>query len=195
MTVVTDMAWLSGHAFLMLLDATVAPSDVPAGVAEARAGGLAGVVLYPSHLGAAGDTGELTVAAVVGYPSGRHHTLVKAAEARLAVAQGATEVWLTPDPTIGDPNTLLAEFVAVREAVPPPVTLAVLLEPGGPAPAEVAGAAALAGVDRLVTGESSGTLPRTALADTLDDVLTALEQGADRVAVSSVAAVLSQPPG
>ncbi|NLA57023.1 MAG: hypothetical protein GX859_12175 [Corynebacterium humireducens] len=185
------MAWLSGHAFLMLLDATVSPSDVPTGVAAAREAGLAGVVLYPSHLGVAGDTGELTVAAVVGYPSGRHHTLVKAAEARLAVAQGATEVWLTPDPTIDDPNTLLAEFVAVREAVPPPVTLAVYLESGRQAVAE---AAALAGVDRLITGASLSGLPRTAPADTLEAVITALEQGADRVAVSSVAAVCP-PPG
>lgn len=185
------MAWLSGRAFLMLIDPTVSPSDVPAAVAEAREAGLAGIVLYPSHLGMAGDTGELTVAVVVGYPSGRHHTLVKAAEARLAVAQGATEVWLATDPGITNPNTLLAEFVAVREAVPSPVKLAVFLEPGQEAVAE---AAALAGVDRLVTAASVGRLPRTAPADTLDDVITALEQGADHVAVSTTA-VVRQPPG
>ena len=187
------MAWLSGHAFLMLLGADVSPSDIPAGVAAAREAGLAGVVLYPSHLGVAGDTGELTVAAVVGYPSGRHHTLVKAAEARLAVAQGATEVWLTPDPGIDDPNALLAEFVAVREAVPSPVTLAVFPGSGHQAGAAVARAAALAGVDRLVTEDPVGTLPWTAPADTLDAVITALEQGADRVAVSSAAAVRQTP--
>lgn len=186
------MAWLAGHAFLMLVDAHRAPSSVPAAVAEAREEGLAGVVVYPSHLGVVGDAGELTVATVVGYPSGRHHSLVKAAEARLAVAQGATEVWLTPDPTIDDANMLLAEFVAVREAVPHPVTLAVLVESS--APQRVAEAAALAGVDRLITGASISMLPRTATVDTLDEVLDALERGADRVAVSSVAAV-RQPPG
>lgn len=187
------MAWLAGHAFLMLVDAHRAPSSVPAAVAEAREEGLAGVVVYPSHLGVVGDAGELTVATVVGYPSGRHHSLVKAAEARLAVAQGATEVWLTPDPTIDDANMLLAEFVAVREAVPSPVTLAVFPGSGHQAGAAVARAAALAGVDRLVTEDPVGTLPWTAPADTLDAVITALEQGADRVAVSSAAAVRQTP--
>lgn len=182
----SDLAWLAGHAFLLLIDAPLPPAAIPDRVAAAREAGLAGVVVHPSHVGLVGDTGGLTVAAVVGYPSGRHHSLVKAAEARLAVAQGATEVWLTPDPTIDDANSLLAEFVAVREAVPSPVHLAVLLGDGHEAAAQ---AAALAGVDRVVTGASISALPRTAPADTLDAVIAALEEGADRVAVSSVTAV------
>ena len=199
----TDAAWLSDHAFLMLVDATVTPGDVRGAVSSARSAGLAGVVLYPSHLALSGDTGDLVVASVVGFPTGRHHTLVKAAEARLAVAQGATEVWLTPDPTQTDVNALLAEFVAVREAVPPPVTLVVILESAlRPDVREVAEAAARAGVDRLVTdsGWFGGTatamsvpLPYLARAEDLEAVISALEQGADRVGVTDVAAVCPPP--
>ncbi len=178
----TDEAWLRGRAFLLLVDA---PVNIPEAVARARAAGLAGVVLHPSHLQAAGDTEGLTVVSVVGYPSGCHHTLVKAAEARLAVAQGADEIWLATDPAITDENTLLAEFVAVREAVPPPVTLAVF--------GEHAGTARLAGVDRMVGASMSGDLPHTILCHSLDDVIDALEAGADRVAVSDVAAVCPPP--
>lgn len=187
----SDAAWLSGHAFLLLVDAPV----VRDGVDRARSAGLRGVVLAPSTLQSAGDTEGLTVAAVVGWPSGRHHTLVKAAEARLAVAQGATEIWLATDPHIADPNALLAEIVAVREAVPPPVTLAVHLDAGRGADSAraLAEAAALAGAERLVGTSMSGDLPHTLLADSLDAVIDALDAGADRVAVSDVAAVCPPP--
>ncbi|MDO5669241.1 MAG: hypothetical protein Q4G50_04505 [Corynebacterium sp.] len=179
----TDEAWLKSRAFLLLIDA---PVTIPDAVAQARSAGLAGVVLHPSHVQLAGDTAGLTVVSVVGYPSGCHHTLVKAAEARLAVAQGAEEIWLATDPAITDDNALLAEFVAVREAVPPPVTLAVF--------GDHAATARLAGVDRMVGASISGDLPHTILADSLDAVIAALEAGADRVAVSDVAAVCP-PPG
>ncbi|MFC6147242.1 hypothetical protein [Corynebacterium nasicanis] len=171
----------------MLIDAPV----VRDGVDRARSAGLRGVVLAPSTLPSAGDTAGLTVAAVVGWPTGRHHTLVKAAEARLAVAQGATEIWLATDPHVTDPNALLAEIVAVREAVPPPVTLAVYRHPdASPALAEMA---ALAGAERMVGASISGDLPHTLRADSLDEVIAALEQGADRVAVSDAAAVCPPP--
>lgn len=186
-----DAAWLAGRALLLLVDAPL----VRDGVDRARWAGLRGVVLAPSTLQSAGDTEGLTVAAVVGWPSGRHHTLVKAAEARLAVAQGATEIWLATDPHIADANTLLAEIIAVREAVPPPVTLAVHLDAGrGPDSARaLAEAAALAGAERLVGTSISGGLPHTLLADSLDAVIDALDAGADRVAVSDVAAVCPPP--
>lgn len=203
----SDLAWLSGRAFLMCTSAGTTPADVPAAVARARDAGLGGVVLSPSHLAFAGDVGDLTVAVVVGFPTGRHHSLVKAAEARLAVQQGASEVWLTPDPGVGETNSLLAEFVAVREAVPRPVTLAVILESPARTPAGVAAvaeAARLAGVDRLVTatgwlGEDAGEtadmpLPLTATGvDDLDGIVAALESGADRVGVISTEAVSPSP--
>ncbi|WP_304503496.1 2-deoxyribose-5-phosphate aldolase [Corynebacterium lemuris] len=203
----SDLAWLRGHAFLMCVGPGFGPQDVVPAVSGALETGLGGIVLSPSHLELGGDTEGLTVAVVVGFPTGRHHSLVKAAEARLAVQQGATEVWLSPDMAVADSNRLLAEFVAVREAVPHPVTLAVILETPARTPesvAAVAEAARLAGVDRLVTaggwlGEGTGAsvstdLPLTVTgAETLEDVITALESGADRVGVSSTAAVDSPP--
>lgn len=180
-----------GRAFLLLVDVPVTPTQACHRALAARDAGLAGIVVSPSHLAAVGEPEGLTVASVVGYPSGRHHSLVKAAEARLAVQQGAGEIWLTPDATVDDPNTLLAEFVAVREAVPAPVHLAVLVVDGphGEAAAE---AARLAGADRVVSGASIRTdLPRTAVgADDLAGVIAALEAGADRVGVSELSALL-----
>lgn len=203
----SDLAWLQGRAFLMCVGPGFGPQDVVPAVSRARETGLGGIVLSPSHVELAGDTEGITVAVVVGFPTGRHHSLVKAAEARLAVQQGAAEVWLSPDPAVADSNRLLAEFVAVREAVPHPVTLAVILERPARTPESVAAvveAARCAGVDRLVTaggwlGEDRMTpvnmpLPLTATgAQTLEDVIAALESGADRVGVASTAVVGSPP--
>lgn len=62
-----------------------------------------------------------------GYPTGRHHSLVKAAEARLAVQMGAAEVWVCVDETVDDVNSYLADLITVREACPAPVRLALFL--------------------------------------------------------------------
>jgi deoxyribose-phosphate aldolase len=73
----------------------------------------------------------LRTATVVGFPSGKHHPLVKAAEARLAVSAGAVEIDMVIDianALAGDANALISEIVAVREAVPHPVVLKVILE-------------------------------------------------------------------
>ena len=67
-----------------LVDVPVTPTQARHRALAARDAGLAGVVVSPSHLAAVGEPAGLTVASVVGYPSGRHHSLVKAAEARLA---------------------------------------------------------------------------------------------------------------
>lgn len=202
------MAWLRGHAFLLLIDVAVDTAAVRRGVAAARESGLAGVVVAPSHLSAVGDVGDLTVAAVVGFPTGRHHSLVKAAEARLAVAQGATEVWVSPDIGVSDLNTLLAEFVAVREAVPSPVQLGIVVETGlrdEQAIHSIVQAAAVAGADRVVTqsgwwpdegtenpplGGQPGVRLTAAGLHNLDEVLGALERGADRVAIADLGVVL-----
>ncbi|RNE48976.1 2-deoxyribose-5-phosphate aldolase [Corynebacterium alimapuense] len=219
MTALTeDQAWLNGRVFFSLTSPGITQTEVQAGVEVAAELGLGGVSVAPSQLSiavAAAEDTELTVASVVGFPSGRHHSLVKAAEARLAVQQGAGEIWLAPDPAISEENTLLAEFVAVRESVPHPVQLAVLLE----LPARtvqqtlsVARTARLAGIDKLVTASGwwpeeaaqavdarasissvSMILPTTVLgiAD-LGGVLTQLEQGAERVAVTDPTWLLSQ---
>lgn len=198
-----DLAWLAGRVELTLLAPGVRAGDVRRGVDTVRALGLRGLVLAPSHLGLVGE--GVRAAAVVGFPTGRHHTLVKAAEARLAVAGGAEEVWLVPDPAEQDGNVLLAEIVAVREAVPSPVVLGVVVEAAARRDiATVRRMARVAGADRLVTatgwhpagvtdtavvGECAGDLPVTALGTglTLDEAVSWLGAGADRLAVDDPA--------
>lgn len=86
------------------------------------------------------------VAVLVGYPSGKHNPLVKAAEARLAVAQGAQLIIAIPDPALDD-NAHMAELITLREAVPHPTSLAVLCTDEGRARL-----AARCGVDALCVG-------------------------------------------
>ena len=83
------------------------------------------VLVSPHHVLAA--EGAEHVIAVAGYPTGRHHSLVKAAEARLAVQSGAAEVWVAVDALLGDVTSLLSELVTLREACPLPVRLGLIL--------------------------------------------------------------------
>ncbi|QQU93916.1 hypothetical protein [Corynebacterium aurimucosum] len=83
------------------------------------------VLVSPHHVLAA--EGAEHVIAVAGYPTGRHHSLVKAAEARLAVQSGAAEVWVAVDALLGDATSLLSELVTLREACPLPVRLGLIL--------------------------------------------------------------------
>ncbi|AGF71401.1 deoxyribose-phosphate aldolase [Corynebacterium halotolerans] len=206
-----DLTWLAGTVDLTLLTPDATADRVRGGVATVREQGLHGLVVAPSHLPLI--PADVTAVAVVGFPTGRHHTLVKAAEARLAVETGATEIWLTVDAAVEDPNALLAEIVAVREAVPPPVNLGVIVE--APARADVTPvcrAAQLAGAERLVTatgwhpagttgtdmavtvGSCAGFLPVTAVgaAPSLAEAVDWLDSGADRLALAGVGALLSR---
>lgn len=63
-----------------------------------------------------------SIMAAVGYPTGRQHSLIKAAEARLAVQFGAQSVLLALDDS-HDENQLIADIVAVREAISAEVPL------------------------------------------------------------------------
>lgn len=91
----------------------------------------------------AGDTDEstvLTIIAAVGFPTGRHHILVKASEARLAISQGAHRVWASVDTSTADANAALSDMISLREAVPYPAHLGVVvpdyagLQPSGSEP-------------------------------------------------------------
>lgn len=121
-----------------LLDATAA--DVRATVGRQQA------VVSPVHVPVAEPSERII--AVAGYPTGRHHSLIKAAEARLAVQQGAVEVWVAVDGSVDDQNAHLAELAAIREACPLPVALGVFLPTGGCE--AVVRAAELAGFQRLI---------------------------------------------
>ena len=91
----------------------------------------------------AGDTDEstvLTIIAAVGFPTGRHHILVKASEARLAISQGAHRIWACVDTSTADANAALSDMISLREAVPYPAHLGIVvpdyagLQPSGSEP-------------------------------------------------------------
>lgn len=122
-------------------------AEVRNGVAAAVAAGVGAVVVSPNHVATAaktldryvrqqggdhydGDADEssvLTIITAVGFPTGRHHILVKASEARLAVSQGAHRVWACVDTSNPDANALLSDMISLRETVPAPAQLGVVV--------------------------------------------------------------------
>ncbi len=138
---------------LLAPEATAA--DIAATVDEARQLGVYAVCLSPSTLPVRAS--GLVVATVAGFPSGKHHSLVKGTEARLAVEQGAAEVDMVIDigaALAGDYNAVLSDIVTVREAVGDQAVLKVIIEaaalPDG-AIVEVCRAAERAGADFVKT--------------------------------------------
>jgi len=81
-----------------LLKPEATRADVAALVAEAAALGVYAVCVSPSMVPVAVDAGAgMRVAAVAGFPSGKHLPAVKAHEAALAVASGAGEIDMVID--------------------------------------------------------------------------------------------------
>ncbi|WP_298444216.1 deoxyribose-phosphate aldolase [Gordonia sp. (in: high G+C Gram-positive bacteria)] len=78
-----------------LLKPEATRADAEAAVADAARLGVYAVCLSPSMLPI--DTGAQRTCVVAGFPSGKHHSLVKAAEARLAVDSGADEIDMVID--------------------------------------------------------------------------------------------------
>ena len=112
-----------------LLKPEATPQDVTALIEEGLALGVLAVCVSPSMLPV--RAGGLVVAAVAGFPSGKHHSLVKGAEARLAVDQGANEVDMVIDvgaAVAGDYNAVLSDILTVREAMGPTAVLKVIIE-------------------------------------------------------------------
>lgn len=85
------------------------------------------VVVSPHHVSIAAGAGAADIISVAGYPTGRHHTLIKASEARLAIQSGASEVWVSLDETVTDANAVLSELIAIREACPDPARLGLIV--------------------------------------------------------------------
>ena len=103
--------------------------DVAALAEEAAALGVAAICVSPAMLPVRVEGPR--VATVAGFPSGKHHSLVKAMEARLAVDQGAAEIDMVIDvgaAVAGLVDEVMAEILTVREAVPAPIVLKVILE-------------------------------------------------------------------
>ncbi|MCV2393503.1 deoxyribose-phosphate aldolase [Actinotalea sp. M2MS4P-6] len=115
-----------------LLKPEATPADVAALVAEARRLGTYSVCVSPSMLPIDPATlGDVKVATVCGFPSGKHHSEIKAAEAARAVADGADEVDMVIDvgaATEGRFDDVQADIAAVRAAIPAPTVLKVIIE-------------------------------------------------------------------
>lgn len=113
-----------------LLKPESSPADVAALIAEAADLGVFSVCVSPSMLPVETPDG-VAVATVCGFPSGKHHSQVKAAEAALSVEQGADEVDMVIDVAAalaGDFAAVEADIAAVRAAVPAPRILKVIIE-------------------------------------------------------------------
>lgn len=124
------LAAMVDHTFLQTTG-TLAEAEQAA--AEAARLGAYSVCVSPSMLPLAGTgTGTGTrITAVCGFPSGKHHSSVKAAEAREAVRNGADEIDMVIDVgavRAGDYGAVERDISAVREAVPSPTVLKVILE-------------------------------------------------------------------
>lgn len=126
---VTDRAAVAAIVDHTLLKPEASTADVAALVAEGVELGVYSVCVSPSMLPLNGR--GLVVATVAGFPSGKHQSLVKAAEARLAVEQGAAEVDMVIDvgaAVAGDFNAVLADIITVREGVGADTVLKVIIE-------------------------------------------------------------------
>lgn len=163
----------------------------------------------------------LNIATVAGFPHGKVSPLVKAAEGRLAVQFGASEVDVVLDIAAvktGDENALLAEMVAIREAIPTPVKLKFIVESAvvdAAALKVVTEAARAVGADFVKT--STGFHPAggasveavavmAAAADkkigvkasggirTWEDAIAMVEAGATRIGTSNARAILEGAP-
>jgi deoxyribose-phosphate aldolase len=124
-----DAARLIDHT---LLKPEATRADVDALIAEAVELGTYSVCVSPSMLPLVLPEGaDLKVAVVAGFPSGKHTSAVKAAEAAEAVRAGADEVDMVIDvgaAVAGDYASLEEDIAAVREAVPAPTVLKVIIE-------------------------------------------------------------------
>ena len=125
-----EVAALVDHT---LLKPEATEADVVALAEEAASLGVYAVCVSPSMTSIAKRSGSPTqvVCAVVGFPSGKHLSAIKAQEARLAVEDGAGEIDMVIDVGAalhGDFDALRADVAAVRTAVGAPTPLKVIVE-------------------------------------------------------------------
>ncbi|RVW01607.1 deoxyribose-phosphate aldolase [Rhodococcus spongiicola] len=202
-----------------LLDPAASDADVRVLVDEARELGVYAVCVSPSMLPlrTTGDPSGPVLATVAGFPSGKHHSLIKGAEARLAVDQGAAEVDMVIDvgaAVAGEYNAVHADILTVREAIGHTPVLKVIIESAvlsDDAIVETCRAAERAGADfvktstgfhpaggasveavRLMAQTVGGRLGVKASGGirTADDALAMIDAGATRLGLSRTSAVL-----
>jgi deoxyribose-phosphate aldolase len=214
-----EIARLIDHT-LLKPEATTA--DVEALVAEAVELGTYSVCVSPSMLPVKVPEGSgLKVAAVTGFPSGKHTSTVKAAEAAEAVAHGADEIDMVIDVGAAKAHAfdaVEADIAAVRQAAPAPAVLKVIIESAAQSDEEVVAvcrAAVAAGADFVKTSTGfhpSGGATEHAVAlmaatvagrlgvkasggvRTFEDAQRMVAAGATRLGVSGSRALLSGAP-
>lgn len=183
---------------------------------EAAALGTYSVCVSPSRLPVEVPA-SVKVATVCGFPSGAHHSSVKAAEAADSVARGADEVDMViniADAVSNDFDAVEADIRAVREAIQAPAILKVIIESAALTDDQIVGccrAAEAAGADFVKTstgfhpagGASTHavSLMRQTVGDrlgvkasggirTAEDAAAMIEAGASRLGLSASATVL-----
>ncbi len=213
---VLDRATVARMVDHTLLAPEATADDVAAHVAAGVALGVFSVCVSPSMLPV--EPRGLAVATVCGFPSGKHHTTVKAAEAARAGADGADEVDMVIDvgaARAGCWDAVRADIAGVRAAVPHPGVLKVIIESaalgddaivGACRAAEAAGAdfvktstgfhpagGASAHVVALIARTVGGRLGVKASGGirTAAAALAMVEAGATRLGLSGTAAVLA----
>jgi deoxyribose-phosphate aldolase len=206
-----------------LLKPEATAADVEALIVEAEALGTYSVCVSPSMLPLSLPAGsQLKVAVVAGFPSGKHTSAVKSAEAAGAVADGADEVDMVIDVGAAkahDYEAIQADIAAVRSAVPSPTVLKVIIESAALTDEEIVGvcqAAVSADADFVKT--STGFHPAGGATEhavrlmaltvdgrlgvkasggvrTLDDAQRMIAAGATRLGVSGTRAMLEVADG
>ncbi|WP_066082014.1 deoxyribose-phosphate aldolase [Pseudoclavibacter albus] len=114
---------------LLKTDAT--PEQVSALLEEAKVLGTYSICVSPSMLPVEGEKGDIHIATVCGFPSGKHHPGVKAVEAARSVAEGAEEIDMVIDIAqlkAGRADLVQQDIEQVRAAAPKPVILKVIIE-------------------------------------------------------------------
>ena len=217
-----DAAALARYIDHTLLKPEATQADVAALIAEAVELGVYSVCVSPSMLPLTIPVdADLKVAVVCGFPSGKHASAIKAAEAALSVAQGADEIDMVIDvgsAKAGRFDLIEADISAVRAEIPAPRILKVIIESAALTDDEIVGAcraAVAAGADfvktstgfhptggatvhavRLMAHTVAGALGVKASGGVRShaDALAMIDAGATRLGVSGTRAVLSGAP-
>lgn len=120
------LAQMVDHTFLQ---STGTQAEAESAAADAARLGAYSVCVSPSMLPLATSTSK--IAAVCGFPSGKHHSQIKAAEAQMAVQNGADEIDMVIDvgaALVGNFDAVQSDIASVRAAAPAPTVLKVILE-------------------------------------------------------------------
>ncbi|NYF12453.1 deoxyribose-phosphate aldolase [Pseudoclavibacter sp. JAI123] len=212
-----ELASIVDHT-LLKTDAT--PDQVVALLDEAKALKAFSICVSPNMLPVQGEAGDVKIATVIGFPSGKHHSAIKAAEAARAVADGADELDMVIDIGMlkaGRADLVQADVAAVRVAAPHAL-LKVIIESAALTDDEIVAAceaSEAAGADyvktstgfsaaggasthavalmRKTVGERLGVKASGGIRSTAD-ALAMVEAGASRLGLSGTAAVLDGLP-